>query len=654
MQIVKILLPLVKLFPLDYLIPTELKLVVGDLVVVPFRNKELTGIVWQIDLESLTCPTEAKSIKYKFVKCKVPLELRFNQEMISLMTWVSNYYFSNLGCVAKLALPVDIAEKPIKIKHQELKKDFTLPTLETEQKTALSLLRSSHKSSIIKGVTGSGKTEIYFHLLADYLQNGKQILIMLPEIALSEHIISRFIDRFGFNPVIWNSSVTKAQKKMILRGVLNNDVKVVIGARSSLFLPYNNLGLIIIDEEHDSSYKQDDGILYNARDVAILRGSISNVKVVLCSATPSIETMYNVNQGKYQLIELSNRYHKATLPNVQIVDMRKEKLSKNSYLSATLISSIHKNLLNKEQVLLFLNRRGYSPLVLCKLCGYRFNCKFCSSWLVLHKFTKKLECHHCGYQSKIHTSCPSCLDEDSLTLCGPGIEKIEEEAKFLFPNSKISIISKDYAQKPEKIRELLYKMEHSEVDILIGTQMITKGYHFPNLTLVCVVDADLGSVGGDLHSNEKNYQLLHQVGGRAGREDKKGLVLMQTYYPDNVIFNYIQNGGDQFLQYELEIRRSMNMPPFTKMVSITLSGTNEHKILEIANNLVAIAPKSSARILGPSSALMAKIAGRFRYRIIVIVDKKFNLQKFLQIWFGSSKIPSFCHLKVDIDPKSFY
>ncbi|MDR0329779.1 MAG: primosomal protein N', partial [Rickettsia sp.] len=600
MQVAKILLPLAKLFPLDYLIPNGLKLAIGDLVVVPFRNKELTGIVWQLDTE-----VSERTIKIKSIKKKVSLEFRFNQEILDLIKWVANYYMTSLGSVAKLALPIDIAQQPIKIKHQELNKDFILPTLSVEQQEALSLLSQSDKPSIIKGVTGSGKTEIYFHLLADYLKQGNQILIMLPEIALSQQIINRFIARFGFQPVIWNSAVTKAQKKMILRGLLNNEIKVIIGARSSLFLPYSNLGLIIIDEEHDSSYKQDDGILYNARDVAVLRGSLSKIKVVLCSATPSIETLYNVSTNKYQLIELSNRYQEATLPKIQIIDMKKEKLSKNSYLSKELIALIGKKLASKEQVLLFLNRRGYAPLMLCKLCGYRFTCNSCSAWLVVHKSSKKLECHHCGYQSRIHIFCPDCREENSLTVCGPGIERIEEETRHLFPDSKIAVISKDYAQKPEKIRELLYKMEHSEVDILIGTQMITKGYHFPNLTLVGVVDADLGAIGGgDLRSSERNYQLLHQVGGRAGREDKKGLVLMQTYYPDNAIFSYIKNGGDQFLQYELKTRQAENMPPFTKMASIILSGKNEHKVLEISKTLVAIAPKSSARILGPSSALM--------------------------------------------------
>lgn len=652
MGIAKILLPLLKLFPLDYAIPEGLQLKEGDLVIVPFRSKEITAIVWQLNVS----PYENLS-KLKFIKQKAPLEAQLNPEILKLIDWVAEYYINELGSIAKLVLPVDISEKPIKINRQEIKTDFILPDLSDIQQHALNILQKSpHKTTIVKGVTGSGKTELYFHLIADYLAQNKQILVMLPEIALSEQIINRFTERFGFKPVVWNSSITKAQKKMILRGILSNDVKAIIGARSSLFLPYKTLSLIIIDEEHDSSYKQDDGILYNARDMAVLRGNLGGAQVVLCSATPSIETIYNVNQGKYQLIELASRYKEASLPVVQIIDMKKEKLPPTSFLSKILITSIHENLANKQQTLLFLNRRGYSPLLLCKICGYRFMCGFCSAWLVVHKSTKRLECHHCGYQSKIHNSCPECLEKDSLTVCGPGIERIEEEAKYLFPNSKIEVISKDYLQKPEKIQELLRKMEHGEIDILIGTQVITKGYHFPNLTLVGVIDADLGSnSGGDLRSSERTYQLLHQVGGRAGREDKKGTVMIQTYYPDHLIFTHLKNGTeDQFFDYELQTRQIAEMPPFTKMASITLTGKVENKVLEIAKNLVNIAPQSSVKILGPASAAMAKLAGKYRFRILIIADRKFNLQKYLCYWLTLIKIPSFCHVKIDIDPKSFY
>ncbi|HJD65019.1 MAG TPA: primosomal protein N', partial [Rickettsia endosymbiont of Diachasma alloeum] len=494
-----------------------------------------------------------------------------------------------------------------------------------------------------------------FHLIAEYLAKGKQALVMLPEIALSTQITNRFKERFGFDPIIWNSSITKAHKKMILRGILDNKVKIVIGARSSLFLPFKNLGLIVIDEEHDDSYKQDDGVLYNARDIAIVRSTFDKAQIVLCSATPSIETMYNANIGKYSLINLSSRYKNAVLPNIEMIDMTKEELPKNCYLSNILIKAIKKNLENKEQTLLFLNRRGYAPLMLCKSCGHRFTCKYCSSWMVVHKASKKLECHHCGYQSKIFDSCPECLEDESLAICGPGIERIEEEAKTLFPNSKIAVISKDHVKNPEKIAHLLHQMENLAIDILIGTQMITKGYHFPNLTLVGVVDADLGSNHADLRSSERAFQLLHQVGGRAGRGNSKGVVYLQSYYPDNIIFSYIKDEReDNFFVNELEVRKAADMPPFSKMASVILSGTNEHKILEIAKNMVRIAPEAQVKIWGPASSLMSKLAGKYRFRILIIADKKFNLQKYLKFWLELIKIPSFCHIKIDIDPKSFY
>ncbi|MEY4463059.1 MAG: Primosomal protein [Pseudomonadota bacterium] len=648
MRIAKILLPAAKLFPLDYLIPEDLELNIGDLVVVPFRNKELTGIVW----EFATIP---EATRLKTIKEKVPLNLSLTSEVLELIKWMSSYYMSELGSIAKLVLPIDIAEKPIKVKEQKVNNNFVLPDLSEEQKQAVIVLNESNKPVIIKGVTGSGKTEIYFHLIADYLAKGKQVLVMLPEIALSTQIINRFIERFGFEPIIWNSSVTKAQKKMILRGILSDKVKVVIGARSSLFLPFKNLGLVVIDEEHDDSYKQDDGILYNARDTAIVRSKFDKAQIVLCSATPSIETMYNVEIGKYQLITLVNRYKNVDLPNIEMIDMTKEKLPKNSYLSKILIEAIKSNLDNKRQTLLFLNRRGYAPLMLCKACGHRFTCKFCSSWMVVHKATKKLECHHCGYQSKIFNSCPECLEDEALTICGPGIERIEEEVKAFFPESKIAMISKDHAKNPEKIAQLLHQMENLEIDILIGTQIITKGYHFPNLTLVGVIDADLGSNNADLRASERTFQLLHQVGGRAGRGDSKGVVYLQSYYPDNIIFSYVKTGDEEnFFANELEIRKSADMPPFSKMASVILSGSSESKILEIARDMVRIAPKANVKILGPASSLMSKLAGKYRYRILIIADKKFNLQKYLKFWLSLIKIPSFCQIKIDIDPKSFY
>ncbi len=655
MTIVKVLLPVARLFPLDYLVPEEIgNLAIGDLVLVPFRNQEITGIVWEID-------AALKEVsKLKAIKQKLDAQYKIQPEILRLLQKASNYYLSELGSIAKLALPVDITETPIKIKKQIIPDNFNLSALSDIQNKALQHLVQATKPVIIQGVTGSGKTEVYFHLLADYLRQGRQVVIMLPEIALSGQIIKRFTVRFGFEPVVWNSTITKAQKKMALRGILNGEVKIVIGARSSLFLPYKDLGLIVVDEEHDSSYKQDDGILYNARDMAVLRASLSACKVLLCSATPSIETLHNANIGKYELIKLESRYQQAAMPDVGIINMKAEALPANSWISKPLITAIRQTLEKKEQVLLFLNRRGYAPLILCKLCGYRFTCPSCSAWLVLHKATQRLECHHCGHQVRLPKTCPECKDEHSLTSCGPGIERIEEEAKRLFPDSCVAVVSKDQMTKPQKMQELLESMENQEIDILIGTQMITKGYHFPNLTLVGVIDADLASAGGaDLRASERTYQLLHQVGGRAGREQKKGFVLLQTYYPESIVLETIKAGDTEgFIKYEMNNRESGKMPPFAKMAAIILTGKNEAQVAELAKQLVAIAPKNNAdnlllKILGPAPALMSKVAGKYRYRILIIADKKFNLQKYLSMWLGLIKIPSSCHVKVDIDPQNF-
>ncbi len=649
MKIIKVLLPLVNLFPLIFKISDDLEVQIGDLVVVEFRKKQITGIIWQ----------EAEDIEYSFkiksIHSKDAFNLRLNNHICELVNKASNYYLCELGTVAKLVLPVEINENPIKIRDQVLPEKFNLAPLSKEQAICLASIEESSVPIVLKGITGSGKTEIYFHLLAKYLLQGKQVLIMLPEIALSSQIINRFKKRFGFDAVIWNSSITKPQKKAALRGILTGEVKIVIGARSSLFLPFKNLALVIVDEEHDQSYKQEDGILYNARDMAVLRGSISNAKILLCSATPSTETMHNCLKDKYKLVELGDRYNKALLPDISIIDMREEKLLANSYLSPSLIQAIKRNIALNEQSLLFLNRRGYSPLILCRACGFRFTCPSCSAWLVLHKSTKRLECHHCSYVTKIHISCPKCPAENSLTTCGPGVERIEEEVKLLFPDKNIAIISKDQMKKIDYVKELLIKMENNEIDILIGTQLISKGYHFPNLTLVGVIDADLGLVGGDLRAAERTYQLLYQVGGRAGRETKKGKVLLQTFYPENFILNILKNGTQQeFIEAELRNRKEAQMPPFTRMASILLTGKNEFLVKKLAISIAANAPESDARILGPAEALMSKLANKYRYKILVIVDKKFHLQKYLDTWLKSYKIPSSIHLKIDIDPQSFF
>ncbi|MFK7974481.1 MAG: primosomal protein N' [Rickettsiaceae bacterium] len=645
MLIIKVLLPKVLLFPLDY--NTNKEYEIGDLVLVPFRNKEITGIVWQTH-----CTKSDKPLKQ--VIENTPFIGKVAYSLIELISKTSSYYLIPLGTVAKLVLPVDINELPIKTKEQDVNVNIKLPQLSPIQKDCLEQINNNpNKPILIKGVTGSGKTEIYFHAIINQLKSGKQALIMLPEIALSKQIITRFSQRFGFEPAIWNSTVTKAQKKRILRGIISGSVQVVIGARSALFLPYKNLGIIVVDEEHDPSYKQNEGILYNARDMAVLRGSIESCATLLVSATPSIESIYNTQLNKYHLIELGHRFNKAVLPKIRIIDMRYESLQQNNWLSEQAKKEIYNTVQNAQQVLIFLNRRGYAPLMLCKACGYKVHCPYCSASMVVHQALNRMECHHCSRTSPIHSICPECKETDSLILCGPGVERIAEEVTKTFPDCKVAIASKDQSSLDGQMQNLLVQMENSEIDILIGTQIITKGYHFPNLTLVIVVDADIGFSGGDLRTSERTFQLLHQVGGRAGREDKKGQVILQTYLPNHkVISSFVNNDEESFVKSELKARQNSGMPPFTKVAVMTVTGNDSTKTKKIAHELLSCAPKSSARILGPAEALMHKISGKYRYKLLIIVSRKFNLQKYLELWQKQIKIPSSYRLRIDIDPQN--
>ena len=645
MNIVRVLIPKTSLFPLDYNSTSNHS--IGDLVQVSFRNKNITGIVWEVD-----CVDSGKKLKTICNESNVSASI--NRELMELIKKAAKYYLSEFGTVAKLVLPVDINESPIKLHKQEIQDCIKLSKLTDSQEEALRIIENNTKPTVIKGVTGSGKTEVYFHAILNQIKNAKQALIMLPEIALSAQIMERFRERFGFDPVIWNSSITKAKKKRILRGIISGDVQIVIGARSSLFLPYKNLGIIVVDEEHDASYKQNEGILYNARDMAVLRGYIEKCQILLASATPSIESLYNVSKGKYNIVHLKNRFNDAFLPDVQIIDMKQENLGRNTWISSIALNAIRKNIEQKQQTLIFLNRRGYAPLVLCTACGYRANCQSCSASMVLHKKYNKLECHHCGSVSRVPIKCPDCDEEGNLILCGPGIERIDEEIQKMFPEINSVMVSREQGAKPAEMQKLLESMGNGEIDILIGTQIVTKGYHFPNLTLVVIVDADLGFIGGDLRASEKTFQLLHQVGGRAGRASKRGHVLIQTYYPEHKVIEALaEKKEDIFINEELFSRQKAEMPPFSKMAAIIITGKNSEKTLQMAKSFVANAPKSDAKIMGPAEAMMLKLSGRYRYKILVLANRDFNIQKYLKQWKEHFKIPSSYQVKFDIDPYNF-
>mgnify|MGYP001194663361 CR=1 FL=1 len=514
--------------------------------------------------------------------------------------------------------------------------------------------------SLLDGVTGAGKTEVYFEGVAQALKNGKQVLILLPEIALSNAFLDRFKKRFGCAPALWHSGLGTAQRRETWRGVANGKTKVVIGARSALFLPYQDLGLIIIDEEHDPAYKQEDGVIYNARDMAVVRAHLGSFPVVLVSATPSLETIHNIWEGKYKHLELPTRFGEAQLPDIELVDLRNDKPERQKFLSRALLKALVKNLEEGNQSLLFLNRRGYAPLTLCRGCGHRMECPRCTAWLVEHKRSGKLHCHHCDYHMAMPKTCPSCSEEDSFVACGPGVERIFEETSEYFPDARVMVLASDTAESHDDLKAMLKKITDGEVDIIIGTQIMAKGHHFPDLTLVGVVDADLGLQGGDLRAAERTYQLLHQVAGRAGREAKKGHVLLQSWMPEHRIMKALAAGErDAFFDIEASEREMANMPPYSRLAGIIISGREEHMVKEVAEALGKISPQGAnahgqrIQTLGPAPAPFARLRGKYRYRLLVCADKHMNLQKTIENWLKQIKIPSNIRVYIDIDPQSF-
>lgn len=519
-------------------------------------------------------------------------------------------------------------------------------------------------ASLLDGVTGAGKTETYFEAVAEALKSDKQVLILLPEIALSNAFLSRFKERFGCAPALWHSHLSPAKRRDTWRGVAKGATKVVVGARSALFLPYADLGLIVVDEEHDPAFKQEDGAMYHARDMAVLRASLGRIPITLVSATPSLETMVNSWDGKYQHLHLPARYGGAQLPDVSMIDLREDKPEVGNFIAPSLKIAAAETLQRGEQVLFFLNRRGYAPLTLCRSCGHRMECPRCTAWLVEHKAHGSLQCHHCGFGMRRPDICPECSDKDSLVACGPGVERVYEEARQYFPDAKIKVLASDTAENNEELRAMLDEIIAGEVDIIIGTQIIAKGHHFPNLTLVGVIDADLGLQGGELRASERCYQLLHQVAGRAGRAEKPGRVMLQSFMPEHRIMQALcseleGDGRNEFLRTEALEREAAHMPPYSRLAGIIVSGRDEEMVVHVAKELGRCAPQGgddglSVRTLGPAPAPFARLRGKYRYRLLVIADKAVDLQKAMEAWVGSVKVPSAVRVQIDIDPQSFF
>lgn len=540
--------------------------------------------------------------------------------------------------------------------------EFASVALSDDQKNVVACLQDwmtsagGYHAGLLDGVTGAGKTEVYFEAIAQALRNGKQALVLLPEIALSAAFLGRFEKRFGCRPALWHSNLTTAQRKRTWRGVASGETKVVIGARSALLLPYAELGVIIVDEEHDPAYKQEEGGIYHARDMAVLRAFKGGIPILMVSATPALETMVNAWNGKYQHFKLRARYGGALLPEISLIDLREDKLESQKFIASGLKTAMVETLRRGEQVLLFCNRRGYAPLTLCRTCGHRVECPRCTAWLVEHKRSGRLQCHHCGFSRSVPNHCPSCDDKNSMVACGPGVERIYAEAQELFPDASCVILASDLSETPEELKEQVRRIADGEVDIVIGTQIIAKGYHFPQLTCVGVVDADLGLTGGELRAAERTYQLLNQVSGRAGRGEKPGHVYLQTYMPDHRIMQALANGErDAFLEVEANEREIAHMPPYARLAGVIISGRDEGQVVETAKALGRAALHNDrVQTFGPAPAPMARLRGRFRYRLLVRADRDVNIQQTVANWVAGVKPPSDVRIMIDIDPQSFY
>ncbi len=539
--------------------------------------------------------------------------------------------------------------------------DYARATLSEDQQAAADILAEAVAAdrfsvSLIDGVTGSGKTEVYFEAVAKAIEQGRQVLILLPEIALTQQFLDRFHDRFGAKPAEWHSDLAPRTRERVWRQAAEGAVRVVAGARSALFLPFKELGLIVVDEEHDAAYKQEDRVFYNARDMAVVRGHIGGFPVVLASATPSIESQVNADQGRYRRIKLYGRYAEAALPDLKTIDMRRSPPPPGRFLSPALTEAVGRTVERGEQALLFLNRRGYAPLTLCRVCGHRFQCPQCSSWLVEHRFRGQLMCHQCGYHEPTPEACPECGALDHLVACGPGVERIAEEVAARFDQARIIVLSSDMAGGVKRLRLELDAIAKGEADIVIGTQLVAKGHNFPNMTLVGVVDADLGLANGDPRAAERTFQLLNQVTGRAGRTGRKSLGLIQTYQPDHPVMRAIVSGdAEAFYAREIEERERSMLPPFGRLAALIVSADNRADAENHARALRRAAPASrEITVLGPAEAPLALLRGRHRFRILAHGTKRADIQAFIRaMLMAGPKERGSIRVQVDIDPQSF-
>ena len=707
----------------DYLVPPHLSVGIGSVVIAPFGNRHLPGIVLgaadgNVAAEKLRCLKDIAAVS------------ALPEPLMLFMKRFAEWTVSPLGAVAKMVL-----SQPSALAPPTLQKQFTLseitqldkPLTPARQRVfdlmadgkrrvasdisvaasvskavitgmvAQGLLAVEHVAAdqpppsprddvpgltlsstqaaaacdlsamigcgfsvtLLDGVTGSGKTEVYFEAVKAALQAGQQILILLPEIALSAAWRNRFAARFGVMPVEWHSDVSAAQKRRAWRFTLEGKLSVLVGARSALFLPFKNLGLIIVDEEHENNFKQEDQVIYQARDMAVLRAQIESCPIILASATPSLESWVNAGAtggaARYRHVVLSDRALGASLPQIKAIDLRKTPPERGRWLAPPLVAAIEQRLKDGEQTLLFLNRRGYAPLTLCGTCGAKETCPYCDSWMVAHRLAGRMRCHHCGHETQLREDCLKCGQRDSMQACGPGVERLAEEVGWRFPEAKFAVLSSDTIGTPKAAQNFIQLVQAGELDIIVGTQMAAKGHHFPNLTLVGVVDADLGLAGGDLRAGERTFQMLSQVAGRAGRESLKGEALLQTLDPDNTVLTSLLGGDrNQFLANEAVSRAQAGMPPFTQLASVILSSPDDTKLREAMRLLAASRPAfDHVDCFGPAMAPLAYLKGRHRARFLLRAEKTIDLQSILQGWISNVKLPIQVRLQIDIDPYSF-
>ena len=647
---VPVLLPRIFDHPHTYLSKKYGKLKAGSIVSVPFGKEEEIGVVW--DKEENT----NKNFKLKNIKEKKGVSLSHN--LVKFINWFSLYNLAPKGMVLKMCLGDESFFSKKKETFNYITKIKNNFILNEEQKNCLqeiNNLGTKFSTTLLQGITGSGKTIVYFEKIKENILKGRQSLVLLPEIFLTNQFNNRFEDYFGFKPAIWHSKITKKNKRIIWKNIINGEIKLVVGARSSLFLPFKNLGLIVVDEEHDSSYKQDEGIRYNARDMAISRASIENIPVLLSTSIPSLETFNNVKNKKYNFTKLEKRYKNFSLPNAEVVDLKLDRKKKNIWLDPKTINFVKKYLEKKDQVLFFLNRRGYAPFIICKTCGSKLDCPNCSIYLTFHKHINKAMCHHCGYKSSLNSNCKKTENNCDYQMYGPGVEKIYTELKQIFPEKKIKILSSDFLNKKKETKNLLSDIENNKIDILVGTQLISKGFNFPNLNCIVVVDADFSGMGFDLRSTEKNIQLYNQLSGRAGRFSKDSLVIYQTFNPsDETLKNILENDSAQFLEDEINLRKEKNLPPFTRLIALIISSKNEKDgILEAKKIKKNLSILKYAEVMGPVSSPIFKIKNNYRTRLLLRSRNNLFIQKDIAKILKKINLSKKIKLTVDVDPLNF-